>query len=139
MVKSMAGKKSKSCPRRKRMNRQTRLQHARSTDWLNKYRGKDTIKGYCKWYGVDPVCALTELRMLGLTVSGEKEAEIRKRVEDQALARKRHKEHLAQKKQEPLFIDSDETFAFIAGYTSGGAPFGTRWEELEEEKIHLDF
>ena len=115
------------------MNLQTRLQHARRTDWLNTYRGKDTIKGYCKWYGVDPVCALTELRMLGLTVSKEQEAEIRKRVEDHALARKRHRERVALKKQEARFIDSDETFAFIAGYTSGGAAFGTRWEELEEE------
>lgn len=33
------------------------------------------------------------------------------------------------------FIDppeSDATFAFIAGYTSGGAPFGTTWEEQAE-------
>ena len=24
----------------------------------------------------------------------------------------------------------DEDFAFIAGYTSGGAPYGIRWEEV---------
>jgi len=29
-----------------------------------------------------------------------------------------------------LFSDSDETFYFIAGYTSGGAPFGVTWEEM---------
>ena len=28
---------------------------------------------------------------------------------------------------------SDATFAFIAGYTSGGAPFGVTWEELEAQ------
>jgi hypothetical protein len=27
----------------------------------------------------------------------------------------------------------DDDFAFIAGHTSGGAPFGTRWDELETE------
>lgn len=29
------------------------------------------------------------------------------------------------------FADSDETFAFIAGYTEGGAAFGITWEEME--------
>lgn len=122
-------KKPQYGPRRKRMNRQARLQHARSTNWLMKYRGKDIIKGYCKWFAVDPICALTELRMLGSTISEEKEAEIRKTVEDKALARKRQKEAAAQKKHEALCIDSDETFAFIAGYTSGGAAYGNRWED----------
>jgi len=26
-------------------------------------------------------------------------------------------------------IESDDTFAYIAGYTSGGAPYGITWEE----------
>lgn len=30
------------------------------------------------------------------------------------------------------FYESDETFAFIAGYTSGGVPYGVTWEEMEE-------
>ena len=29
-----------------------------------------------------------------------------------------------------LYADSDDRFAFIAGYTSGGVPYGTSWEEL---------
>ncbi|MFA9376534.1 MAG: hypothetical protein ACERKZ_07250 [Lachnotalea sp.] len=28
-------------------------------------------------------------------------------------------------------IDSDEVFAFIAGYTSGGVPYGITWEEMQ--------
>ena len=32
--------------------------------------------------------------------------------------------------EENLF-GSDEIFAFIAGYTSGGAPYGITWEEME--------
>ena len=27
-------------------------------------------------------------------------------------------------------MDMDDTFAFIAGYTTGGFPYGTTWEEL---------
>lgn len=28
--------------------------------------------------------------------------------------------------------DSDDQFAFIAGYTEGGFPYGTTWEELQD-------
>ena len=31
-----------------------------------------------------------------------------------------------------ISCDSDETFAFIAGYTSGGAPYGVTWGEMED-------
>lgn len=30
------------------------------------------------------------------------------------------------------YIESDETFAFIAGYTEGGAPYGITHEEMDE-------
>lgn len=30
--------------------------------------------------------------------------------------------------------DSDETFAYIVGYTSGGAPYGVTWEQWEDEE-----
>lgn len=40
--------------------------------------------------------------------------------------RKNHREECA-----PYLFESDETFAFIAGYTSGGVPFGITWEEME--------
>ena len=29
-------------------------------------------------------------------------------------------------------FDSDEVFAFIAGYTSGGVPYGITWEEMQQ-------
>lgn len=37
------------------------------------------------------------------------------------------------KKEESVnaVIESDEQFAFIVGYTSGGAPYGITWEEWE--------
>lgn len=36
--------------------------------------------------------------------------------------------------------ESDEHFAYIAGYTSGGAPFGTTWEEMAEmEKREAEY
>jgi hypothetical protein len=34
-------------------------------------------------------------------------------------------------------IDRDENFAFIAGFTSGGAPYGVAWEERAEFESSL--
>ena len=36
-----------------------------------------------------------------------------------------------QQEYEDNLFDSDDTFAFIAGYTSGGVPYGITWEEME--------
>ena len=43
-----------------------------------------------------------------------------------------------------MYSDMDGTFAFIAGYTPGGAPYGVTWEQVGidselpfEEKVQL--
>lgn len=49
--------------------------------------------------------------------------------------RKRNKKRTNQKLAfDSCDEDSDERFAYIAGYTSGGAPYGITWEEWEAEK-----
>ena len=56
----------------------------------------------------------------------------------------RHKEHQhkrLQKKREmvqELYADSDGTFAYIAGYTSAGFPYGVTWEEIGEDPPDFD-
>ena len=40
------------------------------------------------------------------------------------------KGHRRQKPQEIPLPEQDDTFFFIAGYTSGGAPYGVTWEEM---------
>jgi len=37
-----------------------------------------------------------------------------------------------EKIEEHVELDSNENFAFIAGYTSGGAPYGLTHEEMAE-------
>lgn len=37
-----------------------------------------------------------------------------------------------ERKAEDVEFDSDENFAFIVGYTSGGAPYGLIHEEMNE-------
>ena len=62
--------------------------------------------------------------------------------------RKNHKSGKNKKSQEDfiseLHSDMDGTFAYIAGYTPGGAPYGVTWEEVGidsdlpfDEKVQL--
>lgn len=116
-------------PRRKRMTREQRLQSAKSTDFLSKHMAKDMVRHYARWYGVDLLCAIAELRQLGLEISPERE--------DAAKISLQNRLEQKRKSQEESFsadisCDSDETFAFIAGYTSGGAPYGVTWDEMED-------
>src|SRR5689334_9056214 len=64
-------KGQKRGPRRKRMRRPARLASARA--WLPTYGGRNVVRGYARWYGVDPVCAIRELRLLGVSISDEYE------------------------------------------------------------------
>lgn len=61
---------------------------------------------------------------------------------------KKRPKHKNQKATEDIFTqmysDMDGTFAFIAGYTPGGVPYGVTWEQVGidselpfEEKIRL--
>jgi hypothetical protein len=40
----------------------------------------------------------------------------------------------ARKMSEP---DSDEHFAYIAGYTEGGFPYGITWKEMREKETDI--
>ncbi|MBK7074575.1 MAG: hypothetical protein IPH44_19990 [Myxococcales bacterium] len=73
-------------PRRKRMRRPARL--ATAARWLASYGGKHVVHGYARWYGVDRLCAIKELRLLGVAVSQEYESQIRGTLERRAEARR---------------------------------------------------
>ena len=45
---------------------------------------------------------------------------------------RKSKRKKTQEDYEGNLFESDETFAFIAGYTSGGVPYGITWEEMNE-------
>ena len=136
------GKKKKKAlpPRRKRMKRAGRLANARLTQWVQKYAGKHIVKGYCRWYAVDKPCAVVELRLLRVDISAELEAKVRNSVKLRAtqneILRKRKQE--ARSEFEEFFRDYDSDFAFVAGYTSGGAAYGVTWEEYEEIGFIVD-
>lgn len=99
--------------------------------WFAAYEGtgKHIVHAYRKKFKVDVMTAVNDLGEIGaLTpeqVSAKRQAEeIRQR-------------HLRQEKEErelqafyDRFPDSNDQFFFIAGYTSGGAPYGVTWEQM---------
>ena len=60
------------------------------------------------------------------------------------MARKKKKQGKNEAVHIDPYPDMDGEFAYIAGYTSGGAPYGVRWEDVGidselpfEEKVRL--
>jgi len=126
----MAKKKKKKClgPKRKRMKREARIKSGKL--WLEQYSGRNPVRGYARWYGVSRHTALIELKQLGLAISEEE-------IQNEQLAAAAKGERRAAAKKRLLekddgFDDYDESFSFIAGYTSGGAAYGITWEEHEQ-------
>jgi len=57
------------------MKRTARLQAA--VKWRSGYGGKNLVRGYARWFGVDLLCAVAELRMLGVPVDAVYEQQLR--------------------------------------------------------------
>ena len=91
-------------PRHKRLTRQGRLQAAKT--WLQSYPGKNIARGYRKHFGVDSVCAIRELRLLGVAIDPAYERAVL------AASRARNKKH----KREEKFLISEETFYGFARF-----------------------
>lgn len=132
----MANKKNNknNTPRRKRYSRAGRLQNAKK--WAEQYNGKNLAKGYSKWFGVDLLCAITELEMLGYQFKQSYIEQVKRSRKAKQIQKEKRKLENAKMKED----FGDETFYFIAGYTENGVPFGLTRGEMEEddENIILD-
>ena len=85
------------------------------------------VKAYRKHFKVDKACAMCELCMLKV-LSPQKQAAY------EAELKAKDNKKTAIKRQDFVDTYQDDRFFFIAGYTSGGAPYGITWdEELEFE------
>lgn len=107
--------------------REVRLCKARQ--WILTYQGKHIVRAYRKRFRVDNTCALRDLGEIG-ALSPEQLA-AKQEAERIRLAQKRQERE--EKERQAIFDrypDSDDRFFFIAGYTSGGAPYGVTWEEM---------
>jgi hypothetical protein len=121
------GRKSKAlAPRRKRMARASRLQSGRH--WLKTYSGKHVVRSYARWFGVDLMCALKELQLLGIRFEPEYVEALRRTA---AAGSRRRREVARDGKSVGAEREWNQEFAYIAGYTEAGFPFGVTWEEFE--------
>ncbi len=127
----MSKRKNKpSGPRLHRLSRQPRLASARC--WLAEQGKGDQrrlARAYRKRYGVDWPTAIRELEILGHKLDPRWVEQLLAALEGERKARAREKAEREDRKQPIDFPDSDETHAYIAGYTSGGYAYGITWEE----------
>jgi hypothetical protein len=124
-------KNSSSIPRHKRMKRTARLQAARH--WLPTYTGKNIVRGYARHFAVDLLCAVKELEMLGNQFKPEYVDQLKRTIAGQ-IEQKQERKRL--KEEQELFksFESDDQFCYMVGYTSGGAPYGLIWEEMDSNE-----
>ena len=128
-------RKKTLAPRHKHMDRKRRLDSA--THWITKYKGENIIKGYKNHFGVDWLCAIKELHLLGVGLDHRYVDKLKLSVKNRIIEKQRLKEGKKQELTNEISWNSDETFAYIAGYTSAGFPYGVTWEELEEEPLEF--
>ena len=93
---------------------------------------------------MDAVTAAKDLQELGVNYTQEQLDQIKQAEEQRLRQRRMEREAKERERLAELYEDCDDRFAFIAGYTDGGAPFGVMWEEVGidpglpfEEKVNL--
>lgn len=114
--------------------------------WLITYNGtaKKMIKHYRERFHVDALTAARDLQELGVNYTQEQLDQIKRSEEQRLQQRRLEREKKELERLAELYKDCDGQFAFIAGYTDGGAPYGVMWEEVGidpelpfEEKVKL--
>ena len=133
-------KKGKGKAAKKSMKFTERKQKAEK--WVTEYGGTlyggDIIKAYRKKFAVDSMKAVEELQLLGVSLAKkqiDREKAAVKAYQEMQKAkrakRKRIREQNKIQKNNPFFCEEqDNIFYYIAGYTSGGVPYGVTWEEM---------
>lgn len=114
--------------------------------WLLTYTGspKKMNKHYRECFHVGVVTAAKDLQELGVNYTQEQLDQIKQAEEQRLRQRKMEREAKEREQLAERYEDCDGRFAFIAGYTDGGAPYGVMWEEVGidpglpfEEKVKL--
>lgn len=111
----------------KEERRQARLRKGRQ--WVLTYEGSHIVRDYRKRFNVDSTCAMKDLSEIG-ALSPEKRAEMQRAEQLRLAQKRREREQTMEEYLAERFPDSDDHFFYIAGYTSGGAPYGVTWEEM---------
>lgn len=141
-------KRKKQMPKKQRQTkeqrRQIRLQKGKQ--WLLTYTGspKHMNKHYRERFHVDSVTAAKDLQSLGVNYTQEQLDRLRSAEEYRIQQLHKKKKESEFQKTSDFYDDCDDRFAYIVGYTSGGAAYGLQWEDVGidpdlpfEEKVRL--
>lgn len=113
----------------KKARHDARIRMARQ--WFAAYEGtgKHIVHAYREKFKVDVMTALNDLGEIGALTP--EQVNMKRQAEEKRI------EHLWLEKEErelqdfyDRFPDSNDQFFYIAGYTSGGAPYGATWEQM---------
>ncbi|MGG4166312.1 hypothetical protein ABEW00_02340 [Rossellomorea vietnamensis] len=100
--------------------------------WTQEYKGDENIvKVYSRKFGLNLKNSMKELGSMGVTISNQDKEEVRNTLRKREEEKERKRMKKKARELEDSF-DSDDTFAFIAGYTDGGFPFGMTHEKMDE-------
>lgn len=95
------------------------------------------IRRYASWFYVSPDTAIEELRLAEVTITAADVAAFKKHADEIRSEKRCHRN----KKKPSAIAESDmidDTFAYIAGYTAMGFPYGTTWDELSNVDKKLE-
>jgi RimJ/RimL family protein N-acetyltransferase len=121
--------KKKRSKRTRAQKKESRI--AKAKNWLPTYEGTKVVRAYRKKFSVNVECAVRELQEIGYEFEPGY-------VENLLKAEAARIEQLRKKKAEKQEAEEynefqDDNFFYIAGYTSGGAPYGVQWWEVALE------
>lgn len=128
----MAKKQTNNTSRKKRTNWHSRLPSGQH--WLRQYNGESPSKAYAKRYGVSELCALRELRLLGLSISKEVPRATRERERQKTEARAAQKRARIQKLVRRLEFFPDKLSLVLELQNSSTLP-GQTCPDIEFEEF----
>jgi len=115
------------------------IRKRKAKTWVRTYVGTDVVKDYREHFkGVDVVCAVRELKEIGYQFEpGYAENVLNaESVRIEQIHRRKEKSNQSETYHNDF---QDDNFYFIAGHTSGGAPYGVQWWEMGLEPWENEF
>lgn len=97
--------------------------------WALQYEGQHIVKAYRKRFGVDRMTAINDLGAIGV-LDKTKLAEMQQQERERLNVLRQQREAKKAEDWAEIHKDQNDQFFFIAGYTSGDAPYGVTWEEM---------
>jgi hypothetical protein len=92
------------------------------------FEGKHLARSYSRWFGVDRLCAVLELCLLGVQL----DPNYIRAVEVTSRQPRRKTTRAAPTGFDTSPGEQDDNFAMIIGRTEGGALYGVNWEEWQQ-------